>query len=78
MTGDVVDSVALCELLPAAGFSGCDALPEPQRERVLPAHQAPGTRAFFDRDVFLYPHRIASFFSTAPRAARGQVALDAV
>ena len=34
--------------------------------------------AFYDRDVFLYPHRIASFFSTVSRGARSRVALAAV
>lgn len=69
--GDVVDSATLCGQLRAVGFSGCDALLEPynasafyERTRHL------GLRAFYDRDVFLYPHRIASFFSTVSRVAR--------
>ena len=69
--GDVVDSVALCEQLRAVGFSGCDALLEPYNASEyyrLTKHL--GLRAFYDRDVFLYPHRIASFFSTVSRAAR--------
>lgn len=59
--GDVVDSVALCEQLQAVGFSGCDALLEPYNASAyyrLTKHL--GLRAFYDRDVFLYPHRIVS------------------
>ena len=69
--GDVVDSATLCEQLRAVGFSGCDALLEPYNASAyyrLTKHL--GLRAFFARDVFLYPHRIASFFSTVSRAAR--------
>ena len=76
-TGDVVSTPLRC--VSSSNRRLSDALLEPYNASAyyqLTKHL--GLRAFFDRDVFLYPHRIASFFSTVSRAARGRVALDAV